>query len=101
MTNKKMHSEPSPILQNAEPSASAETNWTAWDSGRDRHNPAGMQQQALAAVCPAVPLPQAPRQNRVPVQSGLMPANFTTLAHFPVSSAMSLPKSAGEPESIV
>ena len=30
-------------------------------------------------------------------QSGLMPANFTTLAHFSVSSAMSFPKSAGEP----
>ena len=26
-----------------------------------------------------------------------MPANLTTLAHFSVSSAMSLPKSAGEP----
>src|SRR5215470_5324982 len=31
--------------------------------------------------------------------SGLMPANLTTLPHFSVSSAMSLPKSAGEPES--
>src|SRR5439155_19488261 len=30
---------------------------------------------------------------------GLMPANLTTLAHFSVSSAMSLPKSAGEPTS--
>src|SRR5262249_51457722 len=29
--------------------------------------------------------------------SGLMPANFTTLPHFSVSSAMNLPKSAGEP----
>src|SRR5262245_33584944 len=29
--------------------------------------------------------------------SGLIPANFTTLAHFSVSSAMSLPNSAGEP----
>jgi hypothetical protein len=33
--------------------------------------------------------------------SALMPANLTTLAHFPVSSAMSLPKSAGEPGSTV
>ena len=33
--------------------------------------------------------------------SGLMPANFTTLPHFSVSSAMSLPKSAGEPGSTV
>jgi hypothetical protein len=33
--------------------------------------------------------------------SGLMFANFTTLAHFSVSSAMSLPKSAGEPGSTV
>src|SRR5262249_1030042 len=29
-------------------------------------------------------------------QSALMPVNFTTLPHFSVSSAMSLPKSAGE-----
>src|SRR5438132_5145539 len=32
---------------------------------------------------------------------GLMSANFTTLPHFSVSSAMSLPKSAGEPGSAV
>ena len=32
-------------------------------------------------------------------QSALTPANFTTLAHFSVSSARSLPKSAGEPGS--
>src|SRR5262245_754409 len=30
-------------------------------------------------------------------QSALAPENFTTLAHFSVSSAMSLPKSPGEP----
>jgi hypothetical protein len=30
------------------------------------------------------------------VQSALMPANLTTLAHFSISSAMSFPKSAGE-----
>src|SRR5262249_19055314 len=29
--------------------------------------------------------------------SALMPANFTTFAHFSVSSAMNFPKSAGEP----
>src|SRR5262245_61321624 len=34
---------------------------------------------------------------RQPVHSALMPANLITLAHFSVSSAMSLPKSAGEP----
>src|SRR5262245_61302598 len=34
-------------------------------------------------------------------QSALMPANLITLAHFSVSSAMSLPKSAGEPASTV
>jgi len=28
--------------------------------------------------------------------SGLIPANFTTLAHFSMSSAMNLPKPAGE-----
>ena len=33
--------------------------------------------------------------------SGLMPANLTTFAHFSISSAMSLPKSAGEPASAV
>ena len=32
-------------------------------------------------------------------QSALMPVNFTTLPHFSVSSAMSFPKSAGEPTS--
>src|SRR5262245_56460113 len=36
-----------------------------------------------------------------PDHSALMPANFTTLPHFSVSSAMSLPKSAGEPGSPV
>src|SRR5439155_3440401 len=36
-----------------------------------------------------------------PPYSALMPANFTTLAHFSVSSAISLPKSAGEPGSTV
>src|SRR6266550_6868872 len=34
-------------------------------------------------------------ERRFPDHSTLMPANFTTLAHFSVSSAMSLPKSAG------
>src|SRR5215831_3112373 len=33
--------------------------------------------------------------------SGLSPANFTTLAHFSVSSAMNFPKSAGEPGNVV
>src|SRR5262245_3800257 len=33
--------------------------------------------------------------------SGFMPANLITLAHFSVSSAMSFPKSAGEPGSTV
>src|SRR5262249_35135778 len=33
----------------------------------------------------------------LPDQSALTPANFTTLAPFSVSSAISLPKSAGEP----
>src|SRR5215831_18761224 len=35
----------------------------------------------------------------LPRQSALMPANFTTLAHFSVSSAISFTKSAGEPTS--
>src|SRR5262249_19141933 len=34
-------------------------------------------------------------------QSGLMPANFITLAHFSVSVTMSLPNSVGEPASTV
>jgi hypothetical protein len=34
-------------------------------------------------------------------QSGLTPENFTTLAYFSVSAAMSFPKSAGEPGSTV
>src|SRR5712671_1682736 len=33
--------------------------------------------------------------------SGFIPANLTTLLHFSVSAAMSLPKSAGEPGSTV
>src|SRR5262245_24207368 len=33
--------------------------------------------------------------------SGLMPADLITLAHFSVSAAISLPKSAGEPGSTV
>jgi len=33
----------------------------------------------------------------LPRYSGLMPANLITVAHFSVSAAMSLPKSAGEP----
>src|SRR5882724_8741540 len=33
----------------------------------------------------------------LPDHSGLMPANLTTLLHFSVSSAMNLPKSAGDP----
>jgi len=33
----------------------------------------------------------------VETYSGFMPANLTTLAHFSVSSAISFPKSAGEP----
>src|SRR5262249_44691517 len=34
-------------------------------------------------------------------QSGLMPANLITLPHFSTSLAMRLPKSAGEPPSVV
>src|SRR5215475_4013778 len=34
-----------------------------------------------------------------PGQSALMPRNFTTLPHFSVSSAISLPNSAGDPGS--
>src|SRR5262245_20237401 len=34
-------------------------------------------------------------------QSALTPTNFTTLPHFSVSSAISVPKSAGEPGSAV
>jgi hypothetical protein len=37
------------------------------------------------------------RFRREHFQSGLRPATFTTLAHFSVSAAMNLPKSAGEP----
>src|SRR5438067_6912344 len=43
--------------------------------------------------------PRLPRGHGMPASglghSGLRPANFTTLAHFSVSAAMSLPKSAG------
>src|SRR5262249_49582920 len=37
----------------------------------------------------------------LPDQSALTPANFTTLPNFSISSAMNLPKSAGEPGSAV
>jgi hypothetical protein len=37
----------------------------------------------------------------IPPQSGLAPEALTTLPHFSVSSAMSLPKSAGEPAKTV
>src|SRR5262249_17836692 len=40
--------------------------------------------------------PLSARVRRYP-QSALMPVNLTTLPHFSVSSAISLPKSAGEP----
>src|SRR5437016_1160563 len=36
-----------------------------------------------------------------PDQSGFAPENLTTFAHFSVSSAMSFPKSAGEPANTV
>jgi hypothetical protein len=36
-------------------------------------------------------------RSHAPDHSPRMPATFTTLAHFAVSAAMSLPKSAGEP----
>src|SRR5439155_3905601 len=39
--------------------------------------------------------------NRSRYQSGFAPENFTTLAHFSVSSATSLPKSEGGPGSVV
>src|SRR5262249_48055653 len=43
------------------------------------------------------PAGQAQIADRLPgAQSGLMPADLTTFAHFSVSSSMSLPKSAGE-----
>src|SRR6516165_9279789 len=38
---------------------------------------------------------------RLPDQSALTPANFTTLAHFSVSLAMNFPNSAGEPDNAV
>src|SRR5262245_8931616 len=40
-------------------------------------------------------------RSEFPDHSGLIPADWITLAHFSVSSAMSLPKSAGEPASTV
>src|SRR5262245_6384298 len=52
---------------------------------------------APGAVKPA--MDDEPVVPRLPRQSALMPANLTTLPHFSVSSAMSLPKSAGEPGS--
>ena len=59
---------------------------------------------AVAARCQQRSLPPFAERdlwNAGPDHSGLRPANFTTLAHFSVSSAMSLPKSAGDPASAV
>src|SRR5499427_7833515 len=55
--------------------------------------------EAPGAVKPG--MDDEPVVPRLPRQSALMPANLTTLPHFSVSSAMSLPKSAGEPTSAV
>src|SRR5262245_54327265 len=44
-------------------------------------------------------LPWADSRGGISHQSALIPANFTTLAHFSVSSAISLPTSAGDPGS--
>jgi predicted component of type VI protein secretion system len=46
------------------------------------------------------PVFQAMLENAVRIcEAALTPANFTTLPHLSVSSAMSFPKSAGEPKS--
>src|ERR1700731_2999329 len=45
--------------------------------------------------------PTSPLRGEVISQSGLAPENFTTLAHFSVSSTISLAKSAGDPPSMV
>src|SRR5262245_8127404 len=47
------------------------------------------------------PLVRLGRARTIADQSGLAPEDLTTLAHRSVSSAMSLPKSAGEPASTV
>ena len=68
------------------------------DIGRRRRHGSSVPTAAIAAVrrtgfmeCPAA----------TPTHSGLMFAARITLPHFSVSSAMNLPKSAGEPESTV
>src|SRR5262249_62229715 len=60
----------------------AMTAWVVGDSRRSSGRIRGTGRYGIFARC---------------VYSGLMPANFTTLAHFSVSSAMNFPKSADEP----
>src|SRR5262249_38528764 len=63
----------------------------------------GVDQSAGDANIEPQPLSISPKRNFMEylapfvVQSAFTPANLTTLAHFSVSSAMSLPKSAGVP----
>src|SRR5882672_4724940 len=52
-------------------------------------------------ACRRVRLLCGEHRGAVDGQSALAPENLTTLAHFSVSAAMSLPKSAGEPGSSV
>src|ERR1043166_942429 len=55
----------------------------------------------LTRLAPLALATLAPLRGRGKVQVTLAPENLTTLPHFSVSSATSLPKSAGEPESSV
>src|SRR5262249_50036132 len=77
----------------------------ACDVRRRRHRSgAGGELQKLATgKCHDAPLAYSPAfasgcyETSAGDHSGLIPADLITLAHFSVSSAMSLPKSAGEP----
>ena len=55
----------------------------------------------MASLRPVVRFAERDLWNVAARYSGFAPDNFTTLPHFSVSSAMSLPKSAGEPGSTV
>src|SRR4051794_13004692 len=57
-------------------------------------------QREFCRVCPKADFRQAPPASECPTQSALRFAALITLPHFSVSSAISLPKSAGEPPRI-
>jgi len=77
-----------------------------WHDDRDSTRRIGLRRRHARQgwECGGHPLPNAEIDEQVPSSprhSGLMMAALITLPHFSVSSAMSLPKSSGDPGSAV